>query len=223
MLGQSPDVTEMTPRQLYLTAALFIREDFITLDDLYPHLSPSDDDLETKGYKAYLASIDASIDSAKISQLAMAAPLESSSQPGSSRLAPPHTARPLRTSIPPLSQEPDQARDVCRRYLLQLSNRASTTTYRDPDLAYQAPLPSQPRLTAIKHHRRLRRPPDSLGPLTALAPDALAPALAAITPTAPAALSPGLAPGLKAALASPAWYEKDGSQPLAIRATGRVS
>jgi THO complex subunit 2 len=79
----------MTPRQLYLSTALLIREDFITLDDLYPHLSPTDDDLETKGYKAYMASIDARIDNAKVSQLAMAAPLESASQPSSSRIAPP--------------------------------------------------------------------------------------------------------------------------------------
>ena len=57
------------------------------LDDLYPHLSPSDDDLEAKGYKAYMVSIDARIDSMKISQLAMAAPLKSPSQPSSSHLA----------------------------------------------------------------------------------------------------------------------------------------
>jgi THO complex subunit 2 len=107
MPGQSLDVTEMTPRQLYLTAALLIREDFITLDDLYPHLSPSDDDLEIKGYKAYMASIDARIDSAKISQLAMAAPLESSSQPGSSRLAPPPPET-KKSSSPNLASEPKE-------------------------------------------------------------------------------------------------------------------
>ena len=88
--NQSPEVTETTPRQLFLTSALLIREDFITLDDLYPHLSPADDELDDKGYKAYMATIDARIDNAKISQLAMAAPLESSSQPSSSsRFLPP--------------------------------------------------------------------------------------------------------------------------------------
>ncbi|KAI0254213.1 transcription factor/nuclear export subunit protein 2-domain-containing protein [Lactifluus subvellereus] len=102
---QSPEVTEMTPRQLYLSTALLIREDFITLDDLYPHLSPTDDDLETKGYKAYLASIDARIDSAKVSQLAMAAPLESSSQPSSSRIAPPPPET-KRSSPPNPASEP---------------------------------------------------------------------------------------------------------------------
>ncbi|KAI9512728.1 transcription factor/nuclear export subunit protein 2-domain-containing protein [Russula earlei] len=87
---QSADVTETTPRQLYLAAALLIRQDFITVDDLYPHLSPTDDELETKGYKAYIASIDARIENARISQLALAAPLESSTQTNSStRVAPP--------------------------------------------------------------------------------------------------------------------------------------
>ncbi|KAH9077515.1 transcription factor/nuclear export subunit protein 2-domain-containing protein [Lactarius deliciosus] len=100
---QSPEITEATPRQLYLTAALLIREDFITLDDLYPHLTPTDDDLETKGYKAYLATIDARIDNAKVSQLALAAPLESSSQPSSSRLVPPP---PPEVKKPPTSTEP---------------------------------------------------------------------------------------------------------------------
>lgn len=32
------DVTEQTPRSLYLMAALLIREGFITLEDLYPHV-----------------------------------------------------------------------------------------------------------------------------------------------------------------------------------------
>jgi THO complex subunit 2 len=54
--------------------------------------------LETKGYKAYLASIDARIDSAKVSQLALAAPLESS-QSSSSRLA--HPAPEAKKPPPP--------------------------------------------------------------------------------------------------------------------------
>ena len=97
---------ESTPRQLYLTAALLIREDFITLDDLYPHLSPTDEDLETNGYKAYMASIDARIDNAKVSQLALAAPLESSSQPSSSRLAPPPPPEVKKPSAPTEPKEP---------------------------------------------------------------------------------------------------------------------
>ena len=33
------EVTETTPKQLYVTAALLIREGIITLEDLYPHVS----------------------------------------------------------------------------------------------------------------------------------------------------------------------------------------
>ena len=36
---QSAEVSEHTPRTLYLTAAILIREGFITLEDLYPHVS----------------------------------------------------------------------------------------------------------------------------------------------------------------------------------------
>lgn len=102
---QSPDVAETTPRQLFLTSALLIREDFITLDDLYPHLSPPDDELGDKGYEAYIASINARIDNAKTSQLAMAAPLESSSQLSSSRLPPPPPEA-KKPSPPNLASEP---------------------------------------------------------------------------------------------------------------------
>jgi hypothetical protein len=35
---QTADVTEPTPKNLYMTAAILIREGFITLEDLYPHL-----------------------------------------------------------------------------------------------------------------------------------------------------------------------------------------
>jgi THO complex subunit 2 len=64
-------------------AAILIREGFISLDDLYPHLSPSDEDMEEKEYKAYLASVETRIAGAKVNRLAMAAPLESSSQSNS--------------------------------------------------------------------------------------------------------------------------------------------
>ncbi|KAI0693806.1 transcription factor/nuclear export subunit protein 2-domain-containing protein [Cytidiella melzeri] len=74
---QGADSTEQTPRSLYLTAALLIREGFITLEDLYPHISPSDADM-TDVHKQYLASVDSRIIGAKVSMLAMAAPLESS-------------------------------------------------------------------------------------------------------------------------------------------------
>ncbi|KAG7448931.1 uncharacterized protein BT62DRAFT_653210 [Guyanagaster necrorhizus] len=77
-----PDVSEPTPRNLYLTSALLIRENFITLEDLYPHLSLPDADLE-RSHEAYLADIKSRIAAAKVSQLAMAAPLEST--PSSSK------------------------------------------------------------------------------------------------------------------------------------------
>ena len=35
---QLTEVAEQTPRSLYLTAALLIREGFISLEDLYPHV-----------------------------------------------------------------------------------------------------------------------------------------------------------------------------------------
>ncbi len=76
------------------------------MDDLYPHLSPTDDELEDKGYKAYMASIDARIDNAKISQLAMAAPLESSSQPSSSSRLPPPAPEARKPSPPNPTLEP---------------------------------------------------------------------------------------------------------------------
>ncbi|KAJ7667690.1 transcription factor/nuclear export subunit protein 2-domain-containing protein [Mycena polygramma] len=80
---QSADVTELTPKNLYMTAAILIREGFITLEELYPHLSPSDDDMDQVN-KDYLADVQTRISGAKISALALAAPLtqEGGSLPG---------------------------------------------------------------------------------------------------------------------------------------------
>ncbi|TFY55341.1 hypothetical protein EVG20_g9356 [Dentipellis fragilis] len=104
---QLPEVTEATPRNLYLTAALLIREGFITLEDLLPHISPSDEEMEQKEHKAYLASVDARIAGAKISQLAMAAPLESStSQNGRPR--PSSQPEPKPTVAPEVKTLPNQ-------------------------------------------------------------------------------------------------------------------
>ncbi|EKM59356.1 uncharacterized protein PHACADRAFT_191704 [Phanerochaete carnosa HHB-10118-sp] len=75
---QLPDVTESAPKNLYLTTALLIREGFITLEDIHPHLSPAEDAMGTE-HKKYLDSVNARIANAKVSMLAMAAPLESSS------------------------------------------------------------------------------------------------------------------------------------------------
>ncbi|KAL0949134.1 hypothetical protein HGRIS_009218 [Hohenbuehelia grisea] len=75
---QSSEHGETTPKALYLTAALLIREGLINLEDLYHHLSPFDQDMD-KAHKAFMTEIQSRISGAKISQLAMAAPLESSS------------------------------------------------------------------------------------------------------------------------------------------------
>ncbi|KAI0832504.1 transcription factor/nuclear export subunit protein 2-domain-containing protein [Trametes gibbosa] len=74
---QLPDVTENPPRNLYLMTAILIREGFLRLEDLYPHIGPTDTEMADR-HKEYLASVDTRIAGAKISQLAMAAPLESS-------------------------------------------------------------------------------------------------------------------------------------------------
>ncbi|THH02395.1 hypothetical protein EW026_g445 [Hermanssonia centrifuga] len=76
---QALDVPEQTPKNLYLTAALLIREGFITLEDIYPHITPTDGEMEDNLHKQYLASVASRISGAKVSLLAMAAPLESSS------------------------------------------------------------------------------------------------------------------------------------------------
>ncbi|EPQ59661.1 hypothetical protein GLOTRDRAFT_136479 [Gloeophyllum trabeum ATCC 11539] len=86
---RSPGAEE-PKRNLYLMAALLIREGFITLEELYPHICPEkeeEDDMD-KAYKEYLASINSRIDAAKLSQLALAAPLESSNTPSSSKPRP---------------------------------------------------------------------------------------------------------------------------------------
>ncbi|KAL0580932.1 THO2 plays a role in transcriptional elongation [Marasmius crinis-equi] len=100
---QSPEVHEQPPKSLYLTAALLIREGFIELEDLYPHLSPSDDDM-SKAHDAYKKEVENRIQGAKFSQLAMAAPLESASTaPAKSK-----TAAPTETKKPEPKDLPNQ-------------------------------------------------------------------------------------------------------------------
>ncbi|TDL29757.1 hypothetical protein BD410DRAFT_710827 [Rickenella mellea] len=79
---QSPEVHEPCPKNLYIAAALLIRERFLTLEDLYPHLSPADDDMPSFHHK-YLESVKARLSAANLNALAMAAPLESSSSSSS--------------------------------------------------------------------------------------------------------------------------------------------
>ncbi|KAK7060210.1 THO2 plays a role in transcriptional elongation [Paramarasmius palmivorus] len=92
---QSPEIQERPPKSLYLTAAILIREGFIELEDLYPHLSPSDDDMG-KAHDAYKKDVQNRIQGAKSSQLAMAAPLES----GGSKAKAPAPAEPKKAAEP---------------------------------------------------------------------------------------------------------------------------
>lgn len=102
--SQSKDVSEVTPKQLYLTAAILIREGFITLEELLPHvchflpyvlgilcteprfsqLDPFDEDME-EVHKQYKASIKTRISGTRTNVLAMAGALESSTPSSSSK------------------------------------------------------------------------------------------------------------------------------------------
>ncbi|KAF6762809.1 transcription factor/nuclear export subunit protein 2-domain-containing protein [Ephemerocybe angulata] len=72
----STATNEPAPRSLYLTTALLIREGFVSLEEVYPHLSLPDEEMETVRTE-YLANISGRISGAGMSLLAMAAPLES--------------------------------------------------------------------------------------------------------------------------------------------------
>ncbi|KAF9224309.1 hypothetical protein BS17DRAFT_779623 [Gyrodon lividus] len=84
---QGPDAYEPSQKNLYLTAAILIREGFVSLEELYPHLAPSDEDMESY-HKDYLDQVQQRIAGAKISQLAMAAPLESTNSGSKSHSEP---------------------------------------------------------------------------------------------------------------------------------------
>ncbi|KAJ7067990.1 transcription factor/nuclear export subunit protein 2-domain-containing protein [Mycena amicta] len=77
---QSPDVAETTPKNLYLTAAILIRQGFITLEDLYPHLSPNDDNMDQL-LNDYLADVQTRMTGRKPNALATAAPLSQDERP----------------------------------------------------------------------------------------------------------------------------------------------
>ncbi|KAG1874783.1 transcription factor/nuclear export subunit protein 2-domain-containing protein [Suillus subalutaceus] len=90
---QSSETHEPPLRNLYLTAAILIREGFITL-------TPRDVDIETY-HKDYLAQVQQRISDAKTSQLAMAAPLESSSSSSQPRVEPTEVKKSAGESKPP--------------------------------------------------------------------------------------------------------------------------
>ncbi|KAF9468910.1 transcription factor/nuclear export subunit protein 2-domain-containing protein [Collybia nuda] len=97
----STEVSEATPKNLYLTAAILIREGFVTLEDLYPHILPSDEDMD-QVRKSYIMDVQSRISGAKISQLAMAAPLESN----------PSSQSKLKASTPVEIKKPVEPKDV---------------------------------------------------------------------------------------------------------------
>ncbi|KAG0699864.1 transcription factor/nuclear export subunit protein 2-domain-containing protein [Suillus ampliporus] len=89
---QSPDAHEPPPRNLYLTAAILIREGFITL-------TPKDAEIETY-HTEYLDKVQQRISDAKISQLAMAAPLESSNSSSQPRVEPAEVKKSAEFKLP---------------------------------------------------------------------------------------------------------------------------
>ncbi|KAG8710344.1 THO complex subunit 2, partial [Ceratobasidium sp. 394] len=70
---QSENATENAPSRLYMLAALLLREGFIKMDDLYPHLSPSDDSMSE--FEAKWNSTKPAVLVQRSNALAMAAPL----------------------------------------------------------------------------------------------------------------------------------------------------
>ncbi|KZV72082.1 hypothetical protein PENSPDRAFT_733684 [Peniophora sp. CONT] len=73
---QNPETKETTPNTLYSMAALLIREGFIGLDELYPHLSPSDEDMEEEDHQAYNESVEKRKSAGTVNKLAMTGALE---------------------------------------------------------------------------------------------------------------------------------------------------
>ncbi|KAI0750889.1 transcription factor/nuclear export subunit protein 2-domain-containing protein [Daedaleopsis nitida] len=100
---QSSEVAETAPKNLYLMAAILIREGFLSLEDLYSHIGPTDDKMDDL-HKAYLANIETRIAGAKVSQLAMAAPLES----GGSSNPKPRAAAVPETKVEEVKEAPNQ-------------------------------------------------------------------------------------------------------------------
>ncbi|KAG8744851.1 THO complex subunit 2 [Ceratobasidium sp. 414] len=70
---QLDNAAENAPSRLYMLAALLLREGFIELDDLYPHLSPSDDSMSE--FEAKWNSTRPAVLVQRNNALAMAAPL----------------------------------------------------------------------------------------------------------------------------------------------------
>ncbi|TFK73010.1 hypothetical protein BDN72DRAFT_791474, partial [Pluteus cervinus] len=103
----SPNATEVTPKNLYLTAAILIREGFMSLEDLYPHILPEDGEMG-QVHTTYLGDVEARMSGAKVSQLAMAAPLESSSS-SSGR---PKVAAPPEPRKQPEAKEPSNNQKI---------------------------------------------------------------------------------------------------------------
>ncbi|VDB90065.1 unnamed protein product [Peniophora sp. CBMAI 1063] len=72
----NPETKETTPNTLYSMTALLIREGFITPDELWAHLSPSDQDLEEQDHRAYKESVEKRKSAGTVNKLAMTGALE---------------------------------------------------------------------------------------------------------------------------------------------------
>ncbi|KAH9938580.1 transcription factor/nuclear export subunit protein 2-domain-containing protein [Fomitopsis serialis] len=88
---QLQEVSEPVPRNLYLMAAILIREDFISLEDLLLHVCIISTDFDYP--QTVPCESDERISNAKTSQLAMAAPLESSGTASKAKATPPPEAK----------------------------------------------------------------------------------------------------------------------------------
>jgi THO complex subunit 2 len=92
---QQLDVAETAPKELALTAALLVREHFMTLEEIWVHLGEDDFRKADPAMDALRAAYDEDVKervaAAKVSQLAMAAPLESAdtSKPAKAKVAEP--------------------------------------------------------------------------------------------------------------------------------------
>ncbi|KAF9534975.1 transcription factor/nuclear export subunit protein 2-domain-containing protein [Crepidotus variabilis] len=100
---QSADIAESVPKNLYLTAAILVREGFIALEDLYPHLHPEDEGMQSFR-KEYDEDIQNRIAGAKNSLLAMAAPLESAGS-SQSKTKPPPAPEPKKAEVKDTNQK----------------------------------------------------------------------------------------------------------------------
>ncbi|KAJ9475637.1 THO complex subunit 2 [Pseudozyma hubeiensis] len=79
-----PDTKELTPDEMYFLAALLIKYGIVRLADLYPHLSPNEQEMN-KLHAKHRQAMAAKVSSARANALSMAAPLTDDADPSSTR------------------------------------------------------------------------------------------------------------------------------------------